>query len=307
MSIKIAITSDRSGWVLDQIASDYRCLTKHNVVRLENDPDLFWAINPWNFTNIVNRAKCPLFFSLHHISEKKIQLYPMNEFNKFAVGCIVPNKKTEQVACKYVHVPIYRFPYWLLSARMLPPKSDPIIFRNEISSRDEILIGSFQKDSEGNSNKPKLEKGPDVFLNIVVELSKKHNLKIILAGYARKYIMENLKAKGIPFIYFERHKDLNMLYDCLDWYFVTSRTEGGPQAVLECSYRKVKILSTDVGIASEVLHDDCICYSESDFINKFELNTDKRFENYNSVINSYLHTTVIPKIDAFFEKHRRIK
>ena len=39
------------------------------------------------------------------------------------------------------------------------------------------------------------------------------------------------------------NKDLNLLYDCLDWYFVTSRFEGGPQSVLESSFHKVKIFN----------------------------------------------------------------
>ena len=48
--------------------------------------------------------------------------------------------------------------------------------------------------------------------------------------------------------------DLNELYNILDLYLVTSRLEGGPQAILECGISKTPILSTDVGVAPEILN-----------------------------------------------------
>ena len=48
-------------------------------------------------------------------------------------------------------------------------------------------------------------------------------------------------------------KVLNELYNILDLYIVTSRVEGGPQAILECAVSKTPIVSTDVGVASEIL------------------------------------------------------
>ena len=46
---------------------------------------------------------------------------------------------------------------------------------------------------------------------------------------------------------------LNELYNLLDLYIVTSRIEGGPQAIIECGLSKTPIISTDVGVASEIL------------------------------------------------------
>ena len=48
-------------------------------------------------------------------------------------------------------------------------------------------------------------------------------------------------------------KTLNELYNCLDLYIVTSRIEGGPQAILECGISKTPIISTNVGVAPEIL------------------------------------------------------
>ena len=46
---------------------------------------------------------------------------------------------------------------------------------------------------------------------------------------------------------------LNELYNCLDLYIVTSRVEGGPQAVFESALTKTPIISTNVGVAPEIL------------------------------------------------------
>ena len=46
---------------------------------------------------------------------------------------------------------------------------------------------------------------------------------------------------------------LNDLYNCLDLYIVASRYEGGPQSILECAATKTPIISTNVGISSEIL------------------------------------------------------
>ena len=42
---------------------------------------------------------------------------------------------------------------------------------------------------------------------------------------------------------------LNLLYNILDLYIVSSRLEGGPQAILECAISETPIISTNVGVA----------------------------------------------------------
>ena len=48
------------------------------------------------------------------------------------------------------------------------------------------------------------------------------------------------------------------MYNACDLYVVGSRCEGGPQAILECAATKTPIVSTDVGIASEILSESCV-------------------------------------------------
>jgi len=56
-------------------------------------------------------------------------------------------------------------------------------------------------------------------------------------------------------------------------YLITSRSEGGPKAVLEASLARTIICSTDVGLARDFLHPDLL-YSED------SINTVKNIFNY---------------------------
>ena len=139
----------------------------------------------------------------------------------------------------------------------------------------DYLIGSFQRDTESKDLKsPKLIKGPDIFLQILIENFKMNrNLKVVLAGKNRQFIISQLEKYKIPFKYFEMVNvdKLNKLYNILDLYLVTSRIEGGPQAILEASVSKTPILSTNVGVASEILHHDSIFKPESFITSKVNI------------------------------------
>ena len=51
---------------------------------------------------------------------------------------------------------------------------------------------------------------------------------------------------------------MNELYNILDLYLITSRLEGGPQALVECGQTKTPVISTDVGIARQILAKESI-------------------------------------------------
>ena len=59
------------------------------------------------------------------------------------------------------------------------------------------MIGSFQRDTEGSDLiSPKLIKGPDIFLEIVNDIFLHNkNLKVVLTGKRRNYLIENMKKK----------------------------------------------------------------------------------------------------------------
>ncbi len=133
------------------------------------------------------------------------------------------------------------------------------------------LIGSFQRDTEGaDLVTPKYIKGPDIFLEIVKNVYKENkNINVILAGPRRYWLRDKFNKYGIPFTYVGKiinYKDdiventlssfeINRLYNLIDLYIVSSRMEGGPKAVLECAATQTKVISTDVGLVSDVLHE----------------------------------------------------
>ena len=124
-------------------------------------------------------------------------------------------------------------------------------------AEDSFLVGSFQRDTEGSDLiSPKLIKGPDRFIEIVKYYEAKNsNFKVILTGKRRQFVINELERLNIEYLYFEmaNFETLNELYNLIDLYVVSSRIEGGPQAIVECGITKTPIISTDVGFASNIL------------------------------------------------------
>ena len=62
----------------------------------------------------------------------------------------------------------------------------------------------------------------------------------------------------IPELAEDTNKTLNEMYNALDLYVVSSRYEGMPQAIVESALSYTPIISTDVGIASQILAPESI-------------------------------------------------
>ena len=61
---------------------------------------------------------------------------------------------------------------------------------------EDFVIGSFQRDSEGhNSSLPKLIKGPDRLIEIISFLNKTKRFKVVLSGYRRDYLINELNKR----------------------------------------------------------------------------------------------------------------
>ncbi len=153
--------------------------------------------------------------------------------------------------------------------------------------KDAIVIGSFQKDGIGwgNGIKPKLIKGPDIFVDTLKILSNK-GIKIfaLLTGPARGYVIENLKLNKIPYhhSYVERSEDLTTFYQALDIYLITSREEGGPMGLMESISCGIPVVTTNVGMASDVINNEKLGSISSE-INSHELA--QKVENILNILN----------------------
>lgn len=148
---------------------------------------------------------------------------------------------------------------------------------------DKVIIGSFQRDSLGkNLCLPKWQKNPDLLIKIC-RLLPADKYVLLLAGPRRHYIIHLCRKYQIPYVfvgdesYVKQWRDdiainnlpeekINVLYNLSDVYLVTSRSEGGPKAILEAALAETMIFSTPVGLAPDFLPDDLL-FQEND-VNK---------------------------------------
>ncbi|RXK00106.1 hypothetical protein CRU98_02840 [Arcobacter sp. CECT 8986] len=153
------------------------------------------------------------------------------------------------------------------------------------SIKDKIIIGSFQRDSLGSDlSQAKWQKDPDMLIDIMKKLDSDKFI-LLLAGPRRHYVIEECKKYSIPYIflgdksYIENNKDdidtnglpiekMPYLYNLIDIYIVSSKSEGGPKAIPESLLCKTKVISTDVGFASDLLDMQHIYISPQDATNK---------------------------------------
>ncbi len=201
-----------------------------------------------------------LVVMIQHITPEKFGAKERAEFHErdsFVHAYQVPCAATETFVRSLTAKPIYRLIHWVNHKLwyFIPAKGE-LRVKHGLPANG-FLIGSFQRDTEGHDlASPKLEKGPDLFVEGVKRLrSRYQNLHVVLGGWRRQYVMRRLSEEQISFSYFEKpsNEQLNELYNSLDLYIVSSRVEGGPQAIVECAAARVPIVSTPVGIAQDIL------------------------------------------------------
>ena len=259
---KIYLNKLNENWIVDRFRHEWYSNNPSFSTRNIYRSDLIWLIAPWNWKNVNPRqlTKRKVLCSIHHIDEDK---YDILESNNFAERDeyvdqyhVISNKTAEQVA-KLTDKKITKLPFWLNTNIWFEISEKKLLREKYNLNESDYIIGSFQRDSEGHDpKKPKLSKGPDRLIEILIDLKKsKKNLHVVLTGLRRDYIVNQLVKNNIKYSYFKMKdfKEINELYNCLDLYIVSSRYEGGPQAILECGVTRTPIISTDVGIASEIL------------------------------------------------------
>jgi len=267
------ITYLKSKWICDVFKEEFtqslqsELNSKLQVVQTPNEADIIWLLAPWNKRKINEKILNDKFVitTIHHIDWDKYEEFKSyyaqidSITNKYHVIC----PKTEIELKKITNKKIIQSNFWINSTNFYNIKN---IQKDVLRAKYNIpinhfVIGSFQKDTEGETDKPKMSKGVDVFIKIVTDM--KNNKKkpfVVLSGWRRTYIINNLKQLNIPYVYHEMVslEELNQLYNCLDLYIVSSRVEGGPRAILECAIAKIPIISTDIGISDLILSSESI-------------------------------------------------
>jgi len=125
---------------------------------------------------------------------------------------------------------------------------------------DKIIVGSFQKDGVGwgKGLKPKLIKGPDIFVKVIGKLAKSYPIFVLLVGPARGYVKQELEKRKIFYKsvgYLKNFREIVRYYHALDLYLITSRIEGGPKQILEAWASGIPVVSTKVGMVPDISTD----------------------------------------------------
>lgn len=270
----IYLSKIKESWIVDRIRKEWYKNNKDISTKKISNSKVIWLIAPWVWQNISENylKQKQVVCSIYHIAEDKFDNEEKKNFydrDKYVDAYHTISEPSYEQLKNLTDKPIYNIPLWVNQKIWFEIEKKQELRKKFRLSEDDYLVGSFQRDTEGHDLiSPKLEKGPDIFVNCIKELSKKNkNLKVVLTGKRRQYIINELIKLKISYVYFEmvNYKKLNQLYNVLDLYIVSSRTEGGPQAIVECGITNTPIVSTDVGIASSILHKSSI-YSDQNFL-----------------------------------------
>ena len=307
-SLKLFINKANEKWIIDRLRNEW-IRNNNPISRFYTSANMLWIIAPWKWDNkkLEKNSSRKVVCSVYHIDEEKFNKSEVEKFNfrdQFVDAYHVISKNTYDQVRKYTDKKIYSIPFWINPEIWYPIQNKDQLRKKYNIPIDSYLIGSFQRDTEGSDLKsPKLSKGPDRFIEIVKILKgKNEKLHILLSGKRRQYVISKLIENDINFTYFEMvtNSKLNELYNCLDLYIVTSRVEGGPQAVFESALTKTPIISTNVGVAPEILNPNSL-FDMSNFesakpdveyaygkLNKFTI--PNGFKSFNNMFNEVYGT-----------------
>ena len=264
--MKVFINDIDENWIVDRLRKEFYEDNQDILTNNIKDADILWIIAPWTWKKIPKRflKQKTVLCTIHHIDEKKFIGDEGKDFyklDKFVDYYHTISKKSFDQLSKFTSKRIYVSPFWINNKIWFPISENKDLKSKFSIPGDAYIVGSFQRDTEGKDGiSPKLSKGPDQLFEIIKAISEQKNLFVILAGHRRTYLINLLEENNVPYKYYERvdQASLNELYNCLDLYIVSSRVEGGPQAIFECALSKTPIISTDVGVASEILSKNSI-------------------------------------------------
>ena len=272
---KIFIQGEESKitWIIDTFVKEYKQFNADLIVNDPEEADIIWLVADYRYNKIDKKLLKEKYVvtTIHHIDPLKFNPNRIETMNEFTNIYHTISQDGYNSLRKLTDKKIKVFPFWVNQNNWFNISQKKLL-RQKFNLNNDFLIGSFQRDTEGDSiktgdYKPKLSKGPDILVKVVNEYRKMdENVSVVLAGWRRQYVIQELKKLGINYYYFENitTKELNELYNCLDLYVISSRVEGAPRAVVECAMNKTPIIATDVGIVSNILPSSSIYKNEKD-------------------------------------------
>jgi len=307
--MKIFCHIPRENWFCDRYGKEYKHHSKHSISfdTISEDTEVIWLLASWCWNQIDPRvlALKKVVCTIHHEVPWKFNEERKRNFmlrDQFVDVYHVPCQRTKDFIVDHTSKPVRVLTYWCNNNLFKP--FDKMQSRNKFNVPiEKFVIGSFQRDTEGSDLiTPKLEKGPDIFVDYVKKVKNDgKDVHVLLNGWRRQYIIKKLEECSIPYTYLQlpSMEDVVQMYSALDLYVVGSRVEGGPQSIIECGMTNVPIVSTEVGIANQFLSKKCLYDPES-----YEVYypDDVDLNHLRENIENHLIEKQVPKYDVFFEE-----
>ena len=259
--MKIFIKKAGESWVVDRFRNEWIKNSNYKT-RFIRKSDIVWIIAPWTWKSLqknklVNKK---VMCTIHHIDLEKFDKKEKEDFylrDKLVDEYHVPSLSSYKQLKNFTDKKINVIPFWIDNNKYFKIHDKNNLRKKYQIPEEKYVVGSFQRDTEGEDLiSPKLSKGPDKFIRFIKEMSiENKDIFVLLSGYRRQYIIQQLESLNIDYKYVQKPSIsvLNELYNTLDLYLVASRVEGGPQSITECSLIQVPIISTNVGLAEEIL------------------------------------------------------
>ena len=252
--MKIYLSNINESWIVDRVKEEWISNNKDITTSKIAEADIVWIISPCLWKKIPKKylKNKIVVFSIYHFDGSYKERNEFIKRDKFVNFYHVISENTKTKISHLTDKSIQSIPFWVNNQIFFNIDDKKSLREKYNIPNNSYLIGSFQRDTEGKDLvSPKLIKGPDRFLEIVKNLYRENkDLQVLLTGKRRNYLINKFKEFDIPYIYFEMtdFTTLNELYNCLDLYIVTSRIEGGPQAILECGILKLQLSLSMLGL-----------------------------------------------------------
>ena len=306
--MKIFCLLPRENWFCDRYGQEYLQYSSHKISFNDLNADVIWLLAAWCWNQLpIDYLKSrPTVCTIHHEVPWKFDKERESSFksrDEYVDVYHVPCEKTAKFISKFTDRPIEIISYW--ANNLLWKQRDKIEMKKKFNlPQDKLIISSFQRDTESSDLiSPKLEKGPDIFCDFVEHVSRSKEVHVLLNGWRRQYIVSRLEKSNIPYTYFELPdiNEVSEMYSATDLYVVGSRVEGGPQSIIECALSKTPIISTDVGIARNILPYTCI--RDVDNFTKYDnFPTEEDVQYSYNAVKKYHILNQVRQYDDFFEK-----
>ncbi|MCF6240443.1 MAG: glycosyltransferase [Bacteroidales bacterium] len=301
---------DGKGWAIDMLRSDYEAALKRlgisqtkNFIKADIVHNIWWNYFLTKTSFFLRLKKNIILSAVNFIDLDNKNYFLRKEFEKadnYATVWISPSEKQKQILERFTEN-IFVLPYYInFNLFNYIENSDikqKILKKYDIPAdlvKNKIIIGSFQRDSLGTDLlKPKWQKGPELLIDLLKDLPKDKFI-LLLSGPRRHFVFKECKKHNIPYFYlgqetpedditinslsFDKMPDL---YRITDLYLVTSKSEGGPKAILEATALKTNIFSTDVGLAGDFLEKKNVFTDTEQYkkaVHDFVINFDKNKE-----------------------------